>query len=479
VDTQLSACVIAMVASTAVMAFMSLRLASDLSSTIQATGSRQLLAGRISAGASEVAEAGRGIAFAAALQDDDEIRKLRRQLSEANQVVGEAVRALKKESIDSTARQKLAELEKAHAPVAKLSENILQQISDQKVEQAMNDFNGKLLPALQNLSKRSRDMVEYESKQFDLAVLAAGTKNEQGRTLTLVALALSLAIAVVVFLVVRSISERLRRTGRRLNESAREVARSAQNMREASESLSRGANEQVASLQEAAASTDELSSLTRLNAEKSHSVTDLMEETQRAVSAGNNSLGQMVEAMNGIGSSSERVSQIIKVIDEIAFKTNTLALNAAVEAARAGEAGAGFVVVADEVGNLAERSAQAARETAELVDESAERASAGKATLSQVSEAIEAITRYAQRVKAMADEVSVSSQEQTRGIDQIVRTVRSVEAITARGVSSAASTAEASQNMGQQATTMMEAVEEMLSMVGGEASSGSARGVRR
>ena len=154
--------------------------------------------------------------------------------------------------------------------------------------------------------------------------------------------------------------------------------------------------------------------MTRRNAANAQSAAGLMLEVDRRVQASNQSLGDMVASMHAIQESSQKVSKIIKTIDEIAFQTNILALNAAVEAARAGEAGAGFAVVADEVRTLAQRSAQAARDTASLIEESMSRTTHGTSTVTQVATAIGGITESVTTVKGLVDEVSSARWKKSR-----------------------------------------------------------------
>jgi methyl-accepting chemotaxis protein/methyl-accepting chemotaxis protein-1 (serine sensor receptor) len=185
----------------------------------------------------------------------------------------------------------------------------------------------------------------------------------------------------------------------------------------------------------------------------------------------NRNLEEMVQSMKEINSSSEKISKIIRVIDEIAFQTNILALNAAVEAARAGEAGLGFAVVADEVRNLAHRSAQAAKDTAALIEESIAKSNEGNTKLQLVAGSIQQVTGSATQVKALVDEVDVGSQEQSRGIDQIASAVTQMETVTQRSAASAEESAAASEELAAQAHALYDIVERVRKLVGGNSGS--------
>jgi len=162
-----------------------------------------------------------------------------------------------------------------------------------------------------------------------------------------------------------------------------------------------------------------------------------------------------------------KISKIIKVIDEIAFQTNILALNAAVEAARAGEAGMGFAVVADEVRNLAQRCAQAARDTADLIEGAISKSNDGKVKVDQVAAAIREITVESAKVRTLVDEVNLGSQEQARGIEQIGKAIGQMEQVTQKIAANAEESASAAEELNAQSETLRDVVDRLTALVGG------------
>jgi methyl-accepting chemotaxis protein len=197
------------------------------------------------------------------------------------------------------------------------------------------------------------------------------------------------------------------------------VSASAVQLNSASQNLAEGSQEQAASVEEITASVHETDQQIRQNAENTSTANTLVSETNEAAGTGQSEMKNLTLAMNAINESAQNISKIIKVIDEIAFQTNILALNAAVEAARAGQHGKGFAVVAQEVRNLAGRSAQAAKETAELIDNSNKKATDGVQIAERTGTALEHVVKNVQKVKNIMNEIAVANKEQTQAMGQI------------------------------------------------------------
>lgn len=292
--------------------------------------------------------------------------------------------------------------------------------------------------------------------------------------IAILAIVSSASLGAAGALVVRRITLQLQRSIVDLDEGAIQVAHSAGQISSSSQSLAQGACDQAASLEETAASSHEVAAMVRRNAVNSQNAAKLMNAVNQRAAGAHNTLAEMVTSMREIGESSGRISKIIRVINEIAFQTNILALNAAVEAARAGEAGMGFAVVADEVRNLAQRSAQAARDTAALIEESILRSDAGSKKLGEVATSIHAITDGANKTKTLVDEVEASTEEQSQAIEQISKAFSRIDKLTQRTAAGAEQSASASQELNTQSQALV-AIVGQLQMIVGEGAADPAR----
>ena len=314
------------------------------------------------------------------------------------------------------------------------------------------------------------DDLTRQSKDFlSASAVDNAAMSSRSRWIALCLIGMSMALGVGVYFVVRQINRELRQAVNELSEGAAQTASAASQVSSSSQSLAQGSSQQAASLEETSASSEEINSMARKNTENSRAAADLVTGSQQKFVQANQALEHTVAAMGEINSQSGKISKIIKVIDEIAFQTNILALNAAVEAARAGEAGMGFAVVADEVRNLAQRCAQAAKDTSSLIEESIAKSNDGKTKVDQVASAIRAITEESAKIKTLVDEVNLGSQEQARGIEQIGKAITQMEQVTQKTAANAEESAAAAEQLNAQSETLKEVVEHLTAMVGGAA----------
>jgi len=234
------------------------------------------------------------------------------------------------------------------------------------------------------------------------------------------------------------------------------------------QNLAEGANEQASSLEEVSSSLEEMSSMTKQNADNSNQAKILATEARSAANTGDASMKKMAEAIKEIKQSSDNTAKIIKSIDDIAFQTNLLALNAAVEAARAGEAGKGFAVVAEEVRNLAMRSAEAAKNTANMIEESVKNADGGVKIAEEVAAALNKIVDRAQKVGDLISEIAAASNEQALGIEQVNIAVAQMNQVTQSNAANSEESASAAEELSSQAAELLKMVGEfLLSNTGG------------
>jgi methyl-accepting chemotaxis protein len=277
---------------------------------------------------------------------------------------------------------------------------------------------------------------------------------------------LLLGIVIAAFSI-RSISRSIQRVIQTLSEGADQVVAASDQVSASSQQLAEGSARQAASIEETSASLEEMASMTRKNAENAEQSNLLMEKTARLVNQAAGSMKALVNAMEEVSKSNEETQKIVKTIDEIAFQTNLLALNAAVEAARAGEAGAGFAVVADEVRNLAIRSADAAKNTTLLIENTVDKVKSSSKVVSSTSEAFSEVVNETDKIGKLIAEIAAASQEQSRGIDQINSSVLEIDKVTLQSASSAEESASASEEMNAQAAQMQGVVGVLARLIGG------------
>ena len=288
------------------------------------------------------------------------------------------------------------------------------------------------------------------------------------RNVILVVSAIFLALTVLgVLWFARSISKPVNVVIEGLNEGADQVASVSGQVSSAGQSLAEGASEQAASIEETSSSLEEISSMTRQNADNANQADTLMKEANVIVDQANDAMDELTTSMEEISKASDETSKIIKTIDEIAFQTNLLALNAAVEAARAGEAGSGFAVVADEVRNLAMRAADAARNTAGLIEDTVKKIGDGSEIVTKTNDAFDQVSASTKKVADLVGEISAASNEQSQGIGQVNQAVNEMDKVVQQNAANAEESASAAEEMNAQAEQMKGMVNDLVLLVKG------------
>jgi methyl-accepting chemotaxis protein len=433
------------------------------------------LAGAINKDIAQMRAEVRGTVLATATKNKGDFETARGNFGEVAGQIEQALKEIRPLLVTESAKKGADAVESGLSAWKQIFGDIERLCAAGRLEDAIQLRKEKESPIAKGMAKGADDILEEQRESLASATKQAMAETTSSRWAVIVCIGLTLLIGAIILFVVRMVSRSLRQTAAELAEGAEQVASAASQVSSSSQSLAQGSSEQAATLEQTSASSEEINSMARKNSENSRGAADLVTQSQQKFVQTNQSLEQMVAAMGEINTQSGKIAKIIKVIDEIAFQTNILALNAAVEAARAGEAGMGFAVVADEVRNLAQRCAQAAKDTSALIEESIAKSNDGKTKVDQVATAIRAITEESSRVKTLVDEVNLGSEEQARGIEQIGKAITQMEQVTQKTAANAEESASAAEELNAQSETLKEIVDRLAGMVGGdEATNGHA-----
>lgn len=417
------------------------------------------------------------------------------------------------ETENATLRGLLADFNDPHRQFHEAVKNIKQLAAEGKMEEARVLYNTHMMPRMQDVFGRFEGMLTIANEAASMQaqgkeILLGSLRDRQDEaialldeileinrkvahetadtsiaqavlleTISIIAMLIGVVVALTLgILISRSINNALRRIASTLGAGAEQTASAAGQVSQSSQSMAEGASEQASSLEETSASLEEMTSMTKQNAENANQASNLMAQAKETVGEMAQATEEMSKAITEIKSSSDETAKIIKTIDEIAFQTNLLALNAAVEAARAGDAGKGFAVVAEEVRNLAQRSAEAAKNTAEMIAGSVKNADNGVQVTQRVAEALQQTVTNSGKVAQLVAEIAAASNEQAQGIEQINTAVAQMDQVTQSNAANSEESASASEELSAQAEEMQRMVMELVAMVGGSNGNGSYNG---
>ncbi len=323
-------------------------------------------------------------------------------------------------------------------------------------------------PATGQILSTSAEFIKEQDNTINTYNMAT-KKNTQISFYILLMLGLTaVALGILIsYAITRSITGPVNIIASSLADSASQVASASGQLAASSQQLSEGCSEQASSVEETSATLQETTSMVQQNNGNTHQAVQLSGLTRDAAQKGNQEMQEMMNSIKEIKNSSDQAAKIVKMIDDIAFQTNILSLNAAVEAARAGEAGVGFAVVAEEVRNLAQKSAQAAKDTAAIIETNIGLSTQGVYISEKVKNDLDEITLQAKKVSELMQEISVAGSEQAQGIGQVNQAIIQIETVTERNAASAEETASASEELNAQAENLSEIVQQLSELVNG------------
>lgn len=341
--------------------------------------------------------------------------------------------------------------------------------------QLTNQFLSVTLRSFRQVYTQITELVDINEDIARHEVAAANTKNDYVRFGSVIILGAGVAISVLLALfITRSINSSLSEIIEGLSGGSSQVDSASKQLSQSSQMMAESASQQAASLEETSSSLEEISAQIQQNAKNSTTAEKSIQTTQPLVTSGIEAMNRMNKTMIDIKDAAMETSKIIKTIDDIAFQTNLLALNAAVEAARAGEAGKGFAVVAEEVRNLAYKSAQAAKNTAELIERSQTESDRGLSVATEMSESLEKISKSVSDVSTLVVEISAASDEQATGIKQINTAMSEMDKTVQNNASSSEETASAAEELTSQAEELNYMVDRLMLIIGKTANNNGA-----
>ncbi len=440
-------------------------LTGDLNNAVNVTARKQALAGAIQASTAQMMVYEENLLLGSILQRPAMVTQAKEGFR-TEMARTQKASADYQSLVDADTSATIIALEQARGLVSRANDDMLANLDKGQFDLVQKTFDDSVVPRIKEISVASEKLVDQERERLALVSKSAESETTRGIWIIGMLFLASLGAAGMVLWIIQHTNKQLRGLAVEVATGSRRVARAAAQVSGSSQSLAQYASEQAAALEQTSASMEEMRSVTHKNNDNSRGTASLMNASMEVVGAAERTIREMSASMQEISASGEKITKVVKLIDDIAFQTKILSLNAAVEAARAGAAGAGFAVVAEQVGHLAQECAEAARSTAEMIDGTVAGVRAGSQKLVKAAEAIQEVVKHSSQVKVLVDEVHVGSQEQARGIDQVARAVTQMQEVTQKTASNAEEGAASGKELDGHAERLGKLVRRMHALVG-------------
>ncbi len=361
---------------------------------------------------------------------------------------------------------RIAALEEPHRRLHQSVERLNSLLAEGDRSGARKVFFAEVEPLADELIGRFSDIRQVLLQGAEHDEELAATLERDQLVVTVLALFTVILGLASALLTARKLMGGLRPAVTTLRQTSDQLAREGASMAASSEQIAGGATSQAASLEQTSATLEEIFSMTRQNADNAQEANAFTQNTNQAIQQAGEAMRKIAAAMQEIATAGHETRNIVKTIDEIAFQTNLLALNAAVEAARAGEAGAGFAVVADEVRSLAMRAAEAAKNTAGLIDETVSKIEEGASLVTNAEDAFSTISESSAKVAALISEIAGASQEQANGIEQLNAAVSAMDSVVQANAGHAEDNSNAAKELNSRAQVLRQVVDDLVQLIG-------------